>query len=281
MSKKPKVKLEIWDQRMLQFMEHCLQSNVCDTQRRESVYLKGAVRCQCGQILSSDKARGKSGKYYQYYVCRIHRKNHSALKLHKQMSEVMEVLSLSADQVLEIGEKLKGMIDDRINNKGGDLMRARLNLQKIQDRITATQERFLLQPDIDQKVYNKVIAGLKADEVRLHQQISELGSSGKDFHSVLTDLLPRLVSIRSVFEQLPLIRKTAFIQAVFGKSLWYEDGSFRTPYLHPLFADKAVELKEKGLLTIQKPVNFLEDTPNRSPYGSLYEHLTELLGVVA
>lgn len=205
----------------------------------------------------------------------------SALKLHKQMSEVMEVLSLSADQVREIGEKLKGKIDDRLNNKGGDLMRARLNLQKIQDRITASQERFLLQPDIDQKVYNKVIAGLKADEVRLHQQISELGSSGKDFHSVLTDLLPRLVSIRSVFEQLPLIRKTAFIQAVFGKSLWYEDGSFRTPYLHPLFADKALELKEKGLLIIQQPVNFSEDTPDRRGNGTWYEHLTELLRVVA
>lgn len=251
------------------------------TQRREDVFLKGALRCHCGLLLSSDKARGKSGKYYLYYLCRNHRKNLSAVKLHKQMSEILETLSLSPQSVQEIKDKLTGLIDTRLNSKGGDLMRAKLNLQKTRDKISVTQEKYLLQPDIDSKVYSKVTAGLKADEARLQQQITELNSTSGDYYSVLNSLLPKLASTAEVFDTLLLVRKTAFIQAVFGTSLWYEDGMFRTPWLHPLFADKQLELKEKGLLIIQQPTSFSGDTPGRRVNGSLFEHLTDLLRVVA
>lgn len=74
---------------------------------------------------------------------------------------------------------------------------------------------------------------------------------------------------------------TAFLQAVFGHSLWYEDGIYRTPWLHPLFAGKTLELKEKGLLIIQQPSEFNEITPIGRGNGSWVEHLADLWRVVA
>lgn len=251
------------------------------TQRRDNVYLKGSLRCHCGQILSSDKARGKSGKYYTYYLCKKHRKNLSAIKLHQQMDEILQTISLPEQTIRELGEKLSLMIDSRLNNKGGDLMRAKLNLEKVQDKIAATQERYLLQPDVDAKVYTKVITGLKADEARLQQQVTELNSSSGQWYSVLNELLPKLSNVKEIFETLPLLRKTAFIKAVFGNSLWYENEIFRTPYIHPLFAHKELELKEKGLLIIQQPSVFSGITPDRRENGSWFEHLTDLWRVVA
>ena len=160
-------------------------------------------------------------------------------------------------------------------------MRVKLNLQKVQDNIAAAQERYLLHPDIDEKIYKKAIAGLKADEARLQQQVSELSSSSGQWYSVLNELLPRLSNVKELFDALPLVRKTAFIKAVFGNSLWYENKSFRTPELHPLFAHKELELKEKGLLIIQQPVNFSGITPDRRVTGNWLEHMTELWQIVA
>lgn len=48
-AKKPKVKLEIWDQRMLQFMEHCLSSGVCSTQRNFLISI-GFIPENIGQL---------------------------------------------------------------------------------------------------------------------------------------------------------------------------------------------------------------------------------------
>lgn len=109
----------------------------------------------------------------------------------------------------------------------------------------------------------------------------ELSSSTDDYNVILVSLLTKLKNARQIFKTLPLIRKTAFIQAVFGPSLWYESGIFRTPWVHPLFSHKVVELKEKGLLEIQQPTSFSGITPERSPTGNWFEHLTDLWRVVA
>lgn len=251
------------------------------SQRSDAVYLKSALRCHCGQMLSSDKAKGKSGKYYTYYVCKHHRQNLSTEKLHRQMSEILDVVSLPPDQVQQISENLKGMIREKMDNKGGDMMRVNMSLQKIRDRIAATQERFLSQPDIDQKIYNKVMAGLMADQTRLIEQSAALASGADRYNSILDELLPKLSNSRQLFEELPTAKKPLFIQAVFGQYLWYEAGVYRTPWIHPLFAHNSQELKEKGLLVIQQPSTFSVDISDRRGSGGLFEHLTDIWRVVA
>lgn len=246
------------------------------TQKNDAVWLKGALHCECGQRMSTDKAKGKSGKYYSYYLCKVHRKNFSAVKMHAQMEDILQIISLPADSIIRITERLNELIEEKTMNKGGDLMRAKLNLQKINDKISATQERFLLQPDISEKVYNKVMSELKADEHRMLHQIAELSQNTRNYHSMASELLPKLSNLKNVFTEMPLERKTAFLQLVFGKFLYYKDGSFRTPYLHPLFSHNTLELKQRGLLLVEQPSSNLGNIPGSSPYGSWAEHLEDL-----
>jgi site-specific DNA recombinase len=251
------------------------------TQRSESVYLKGALYCDCGRLLSSDKAKGKSGKYYSYYVCKTHRKNYSAIKLHKQMDQILDLLSIPEGSIKSIEEKLRVMIEGKLDSKGGDIMRTKLSLKKVQDRITATQERYLSQSDIPEKVYKKVIGDLKADEMRLHEQLAELSSTTSNYYEILHELLPKLSNTRQMFQDMDLQRKAAFLNLIFGHSLFYKEGIFRTPYLHFLFKHNELTLKEKGLLLIQQPSVRASSTLVRSRSGSLVEHLQELWQIFA
>jgi hypothetical protein len=156
-----------------------------------------------------------------------------------------------------------------------------LSLQKVQDKISATQERFLLQPDISEKVYNKVMNELKADEQRMQTQIAELNINSRNYYSIMDELLPKLSDTKELFNNLPLVKKTAFLNLVFGNSLSYRDGIFRTPYLHFLFRHNVLILKEKGLLIIEQSFSNGSGTPGSSGNGSWLEHLKELWQILA
>ncbi len=237
------------------------------SQRKEDVYLTGLIQCPCGLKMTSDKSRGKSGKQYRYYVCKKHRKANSAITMHAQMDEIMNLLNLPEKSAKSIAAKYKVLIDEKLNNKGGDLMKANLNLKKIKDKIDSVQEKFLLQPDIDERTYRKVMADLRADEQRMQMQVAELSQTGKDYYNVMNDLLPMLTRVNELFLKWPTYKQQAFLKLVFGSNLYYKDKIYRTPYIHPLFSHNLLVLKEKKLLLVEQPDDFGSITPVSSPYG--------------
>src|SRR5690606_11493030 len=130
---------------------------------RSDTYLSGVVRCHCGNLMTTDQSKGRGGKLYRYYVCKVHRKAYPVKKLHDKMREILSLMSLPEQSIEGIASKLKNLIEQKLNNRGGDLMRAKIALKKAEDKISATQERYLTQPDISDKVYKKVIGELTAD----------------------------------------------------------------------------------------------------------------------
>ena len=52
---------------------------------------------------------------------------------------------------------------------------------------------------------------------------------------------------------------SAFGRVAFNNSLFYENGIYRTPYLHPIFASKRLLLKEKKLLEVEQLVEKNEE----------------------
>lgn len=249
-------------------------------QRREDVFLRGVLHCSCGRKLTAGNSKGKR-KYYWYYLCKDHKENLGAQKLHLQFLEILDLLSLPPEFIDAVAHDLRAAINTKISSKSGDLMRAKLSLAKIQDRISSTQEKFLLQPDISQTVYKKVMNELKADEQRLHAQIAQFSTTGQRYHSIMDELLPKLSNLREIFVGWPLYKQQAFINLVFDHSLYYRDGCYRTPYLAKLFSHNILTLKEKGLLVIEQSKVFPGQTPGRSVNGSWVEPLMELYQIFA
>lgn len=245
-------------------------------QRSEDVWLRGIIHCECGRKMTAGNSRGKSGKYYWYYKCQEHQVNFSANKLHSLFKDVLDVISFDEDTVEFYRDNLIKSINDHQNKKGGNIMRLKLDLSKIKNKIESTQERYLLSPDIDPAVYAKVLNELKAEESLIQINISKANTDTDSMLTMMNELLPKLTNISELFFEWALHQQQLFINTVFSHSLYCIGGIYRTPYIHPLFAHKALILNEKGLLEVEQSLenfgNFLTSTRD----GSCIEHLEDL-----
>jgi DNA invertase Pin-like site-specific DNA recombinase len=244
-------------------------------QRSEDVPLRGVLHCHCGLKMTAGNSRSRSGKYYWYYLCRVHKKNYPAAQLHERFYQILDTVSIDERMLARLKERITEAIENSMDNKGGELMRAKLALQKIKTKIDNTQEKFLLQPDISSEVYSKVMTELKAEESRILTSLANLNSTGKALHDMLSNLLPHLNNLRFTFLQMELHRQHLLINTLFGYGLTYYDGVYRTPLIPKLFAHNQLTLKENGLLLVQPDIKTLEANPNRTPSGSAIEHSLE------
>lgn len=236
-------------------------------QKKEEVYLRGVLHCnECGRLMTSGKSKGRSA-YYWYYYCKTHMKNYRADTLHKKFDELLNEMSMHPDLVKLIAERLEKAIHNRTKNKGGDLMRTKLQLQKVQEKIGRVEEQQLLTP-VSPATYKKVMSGLKADEKRLYEQLADLNTGTAKYEEIRDGLLPYLTNLKTVFHSWDLLRQQAFINTGFSRSLSWTGEKWRTAKLHRAFADNALILIEKGLIKIDQPSEILGLTPRCSGDGS-------------
>jgi hypothetical protein len=84
----------------------------------------------------------------------------------------------------------------------------------------------------------------------------------------MNDLLPKLENLSETFFAFPLHQQQLFISTVYSRSLSWDGQKYKTDFLDPLFADKALILKEKGLLEIEQSLSKNEELPSCTRDGS-------------
>lgn len=254
-----------------------INKRTATTQLSEEVWLRGIVHCHCGRKMTAGNSRGQHGKYYWYYKCSEHRKDYSATKLHGQFKEILEVISFSKSSIEFYQANLMSKIEEYQNKKGGNIMRLKLALQKVQKKIEDTQTRYLLNPGIvEPYIYSKAMTELRSDESRLATDLSKTKTDTDTMVAMAKELLPKLSQLSEVFCNWPLFRQQLFIKVVFSDALSYFEGFYRTPFIHPMFADKALILKQKGLLIIGQPSAEFNKLRLGTPEGSCSEPLDSL-----
>ena len=170
-----------------------LNKRTVTTQASEDVWLRGALYCHCGRKMTAGNSRGRHGKYYWYYKCSEHRKDYSATKLHTQFKEILDTISFSESSIEFYQANLMSKIEEYQNKKGGNIMRSKLALQKIQKKIEETQTRYLLNPGIvEPYIYSKAITELRADESRLQMDLSKSKTDTDTMVAMAKELLPKL-----------------------------------------------------------------------------------------
>lgn len=238
------------------------------TSKNAEVPLRGALRCWCGRKLTAGNSRGKSGKYFWYYFCVTHRENLPAKKLHPQFEALLDELSYSPDKIDWIREKITAEIELKVKGQQAEILKLSRELNAIQVQIHTAEKKFL-RGLVQESTFQSVIVELRGQEGRLLQSIRQAGTIGPQYLLQLNDMLPRLSHIRQAFENKPVEKQQQFISLVFDSSLHYQNGTFRTPFLHPIFSHNELALKEKGLLLVGKPLKGIGDNPRKGPLGYL------------
>ncbi len=235
--------------------------------KSEEVPLRGVLRCFCGKLVTAGKSKGKR-KHYWYYWCSEHKNNLPARKLHEQFNEILSNLSIGPDMMEAMQEKLIKKIGEKIQESGLSISHIERELKVVQGKIEATERKYLTQPDISQATYKHVSSELRSQEAILQGKYAAANTNIQVYFDRLNELLPKLANLKEAFEQMPLIKQQLFINMVFNRSLSYANGIFRTPSLVELFEDKALILKEKGLLKIEQPLVKIGETPLCAPGGN-------------
>jgi site-specific DNA recombinase len=250
-------------------------------QKRDDVPLRGILQCHCGKLMTAGNSKGRT-EYYWYYLCPDHKKNLPAKKLHEQLYKILDELSLKDDQLEWYRKMMSDSIENRYQNRGGTIMRTKLDLQKIQKKLESTQTKYLLEHEnIDANIYAKVVTDLKQQESELHNKLNELTLDVETYYNTVNEVLPQLKNLRENFITWPLHQKQLFIITLFHRPVQYIDGSYRTTYIDPMFADKALILKEKGLLNVEQSSSKSDVSPLRAGERSLIESLLNWKDVFA
>lgn len=251
---------------------------------RETVYLRGALRCWCGRLVTAGNSKNRLGKEYWYYLCPEHRENFSAKKLHATFQELLETLSISPERLAWLREKLIASIGDRLRKQAGEVDRVEKELKQLRRAIVSTERRYLTSSNISQETFEQIMVEMKADEVRLQRQRAVQQQDPEDYFERLDALLNKATHLWQAFTTWPLEKQWQFINQVFDQPFHYRDGSYRTPGVHPAFADNLQVANEKGLLKIEKPSVDLSKIPLVPQAGSLsnlFERTMALLELIA
>lgn len=224
----------------------------------EDFPLRGAVRCENGNLLSGAPSRGRHGKYYNYYKCKCPRHvNVRAEVADQQMVEIMGLLNVPADLIGNIYETTAQYITEETAGLKKQLMKLRTTHTDTQRRYEKVEEGFftgLVPPDRYkhwQQHYTSKLNELQAEIDGIQAALSH------------TDLftpanLQALTNLQAAYTGNSAHFKHDLINLVFDRKLYYKDGSYRTTYLLEILQCNALELRRKELLFIDKKTGLCE-----------------------
>lgn len=236
--------------------------------QRDEVPLRGTLKCFCNRLLTAGNSRSKSGKYIWYYKCNTHKQyNLSAKKLHQQFDEILKELSLSALHVQYLQKRIVEHLKTSLADKEKEHSAVNIQLKALIGKIESLEEKWISN-DIDKSVYSKWKVKYENERIVLSNRLADLRQPITKVWDRFNIKLQQLADLAGFYNQANIAQKQSFIQVVFDNQLYYQDSIYRTPYIHPLFASKALILKEKRLLELEQPSLILSEFERCSENGS-------------
>jgi site-specific DNA recombinase len=239
----------------------------------DNMYLKGSIYCHCGRSMTVSNPKGKLGKEYWYYLCPVHKKNLNADKLHDQFTAILEAVEISKEDVAVIKSIAEKEVINYIENITARKSVLEKELASLSIKIENMERKFL-ETNISKNVFDKTVGEHRVKKINIENELSHAETIKTDNLEKVNIILSQLSTLRKWFDKSSIENKRKAIRLLFGGVLLYVDGVYRTPYLDGLIKPKALLLKEKGLLEVEKSLvqfPFVEETGTLSKTNDLYE----------
>lgn len=237
--------------------------------------LRGVLYChQCGKALTGAASKGKYN-YYHYYWCVSHRKdNFNASKLHTQMEAIIGELSLSPTALDYLKATAHRFMEQTMTENQLETTQAARELKDVEKKLSSLEEKYLFE-GLDRDTYNKYKLPLESQKANLQEAMDDLNGSTAEKWGLFAAHADKLGNLPHYWHTANTEGKHAFLRLVFDNKLSYYNGVYRTPIILPMFASKALILKEKRLIEIEQPLG--KNVGNYPVCASRYHTRTLLL----
>ena len=233
--------------------------------------LKNTLHCHCGRMLTGAPSKGKLGVWYDYYKCNSPRHlNLSAKKAHAQLQEMLVHLSVPDDLIHDVQQESLMLMEEQLQeNKKLLVHHERLHAEN-EKKIHSLEDKYISNK-ISFEAYNRWHGELISQRMYLKAKIQELSVGGNEIYFLLEQNLEALTNMPAIYNLSSTIQKQELLNTVFDNRLYYRSGTYRTPYIMPLFEHNTLILNQKKLLIIDEEKGETESLPVGGQAGNIIE----------
>lgn len=246
----------------------------------EEFPLRGVLRCYCSRNLTAAKSKGRR-EYFGFYKCNGHKgANFSSKKLHAKFDEILKELSLPASHIQYLQERIMENINAELQQAQKRITEQQQQLSELNKKIDNLEEKYF-SSDIDRDTFSKWKMRYHTEKGIIQQALADLRRPESETLKQYSATVGRLADLQWIYNQGTIEQKQSFVRLVFDSRLYYQQSTYRTPYILPLFADKEQILKEKGLLIIDHETLIIGENGESAPHRTIIEHLPALLSLLS
>lgn len=216
----------------------------------EHLPLRGILKCHCGNPLTGAPSRGKSGKYFYYYKCKLPRHNNlSAIKIHEQFLSILELITFPEKMINEIMRGCKRKINKEVNSRRLKILRKEKQLIDLAQKLSCLEEKWIL-GEIKRMSYEKWNLDYNNKISEITESIEKLKSSVVNAIEIFEQKLDLLIDVKQIFGLGTLLQKRELIKLLFNNNLYYLNGNYLATNLQSPLVYKWPLLKENGFFMI-------------------------------
>lgn len=218
--------------------------------------LRGILRCACGAHMTAGFSKGRS-KYYLYYQCTKERGlNFKGEEVHEKVEQVLYHLSFSDKQVGRITSFAREELTKSVGYRVHSLKTKEGEFKEIVEKIERLEYK-MINDEIEASTYKVWFRKLNAQRAVLENEISSLKKSKKSIFDELDEAIPLLTNLKSLYCEVSLEGKQLLLKTGFELGIIYDGSRLRTAMINPALVDNYFNMKEKGLLLVEQPDEFL------------------------
>jgi len=215
--------------------------------------LRGIMRCECGTHLKAGFSEGKK-KYYMHYQCTKGKGRNFR------------------GQIVKISTYAKEELSKATNYKTVLLEAKYSEFNSVAEKIEKLEEK-MLNDVIDPSTYKTWFARLSAERGALENEIIALKRDKQTVFNRLEEGIRLLCNLRNLYISTTLEGQQMLLKKVFEVGIKYDGKVFRTPMINPALVDNDLAMKEKGLLEVEQPDDFLLKSWSCTVSGNWFEPL--------
>jgi site-specific DNA recombinase len=220
------------------------------TELSEEFPLRSVVKCHCGKPLTGAPSRSRNGSYYNYYKC-VHggHVNVSSKIMHSQLTEIFRHMNLSSRMVAIIEERSSVLLKERLQQQQRQLLQKRTQYSKLQEKIENLEEKWI-NNQMQFETYDRWFSSFNQERIALNADIERMQRDTTRADALLKTNLDQLRSLDVIYEKAGITEKQEIVRRVFDSSLYYQNRTYRTAYVMPVFAHNLLILKQQQLLEV-------------------------------
>jgi site-specific DNA recombinase len=227
----------------------------------EDFPLRGILRCACGQSMTAGWSKGRR-QYYLYYRCVEHTNiNVPGKMLHEKFDQLLRELSFRPHQVVFLTAAHALLSEEPMQQKKDRQNKNIQALKSINEKIYLLEERYV-NNEIEKSTYQNWFPKFQEEKLALELLIKGKNEKIQTAENAVFDgYIPYMKNIFDIYDKCNIYQKHAIIRGVFKQNLVWGEGELRTPLINPVFEDKLLIIKEKGLLFYEQPFRNQDKSP--------------------